>query len=140
MEGAWRFAVATLLTVGLVACAGGSARPTAHSNAGVAGAHLGTPGVIIQAKDQTFDPAMAKVTVGEIIEWQNNSSVVHNIVFSNDASVSDPGLATNSEPALGDPSLEPGGVWQVKFTVAGTFNYLCTIHNAMVGTIVVTAG
>lgn len=141
VEGARRFAIAALLAVGLVACAGGSSGPTAPSNAGVAGAHLGTPAVIISATDQqTFDPAMEKVTTGEIIEWQNKSSVVHNIVFSNDVSVSDPGLATDSEPALSDASLEPGGVWQVKFTVAGTYNYLCTIHNAMVGTIVVTSG
>ncbi len=141
MPGTRPLAVAMLLTVGLAACGGGSSSSRPAANVGIAGVHLGTPSVTIAATDQqTFAPAMEKVTIGEIIEWKNASSVLHNIVLSNDASVSDPGLATDSEPALSDPTLEPGAVWQVKFTTAGTYQYLCTVHNGMIGTVVVTSG
>jgi plastocyanin len=64
---------------------------------------------------------------GEIVEWKNDGSVAHNIIFADDASI-------------GDPVIEAGGgVWQVKFTVPGTYQYSCTIHTGMVGTIVVTS-
>ncbi len=120
----------TLLTLGVVAC-GGSGSPiasTSSSAIGVAGGKLGTAAVIISATDDnTFDPVMQNATVGEIIEWKNIGSVTHNLVFSNDASISDPVLAG-------------GGVWQVKFILAGVYQYSCTIHSGMVGTIVVSPG
>ncbi len=118
------------LALGVVAC-GGSGTPIASTSSvaiGIAGGKLGTAAVIISATDQnTFDPVMQDATVGEIIEWKNIGSVTHNLVFSSDASISDPVLAS-------------GGVWQVKFTLSGVYQYSCTIHYAMVGTIVVRPG
>jgi plastocyanin len=123
-------AALSLLAFSVVAC-GGTTSPSASvsSALGVAGGHLGTPGVTIQATDQdTFNPVVQKVTVGEIIEWKDVGTVAHNIIFPADATI-------------GDPVLEGGGgVWQVKFTVAGTYQYSCTIHTGMVGTIEVTSG
>jgi plastocyanin len=130
MMSARLLAVLTLLTLGVVAC-GGSGTPiasTSSSAIGIAGGKLGTAAVIISATDQnTFDPVMQNATVDEIIEWKNIGSVTHNLVFRNDASISDPVLAG-------------GGVWQVKFTIAGAYQYSCTIHDGMVGTIVVSPG
>jgi plastocyanin len=124
-------AALTLLTLGVVACGGSGISPGASTSSpaiGVAGGKLGTAAVIISATDQnTFEPVIQKATVDEIVEWKNIGSVAHNIVFSNDASISDPVLAG-------------GGVWQVKFTRSGTFQYSCTIHGGMVGTIVVNSG
>ena len=118
------------LALGVVAC-GGSGTPiasTSSSAIGIAGGNLGTAGVIISATDQnTFDPVMQDATVGEIIEWKNIGSVTHNLVFSSDAAISDPVLASS-------------GVWQVKFNLPGVYQYSCTIHYAMVGTIVVRPG
>lgn len=120
----------TAVTLGMVACGGGGLPIASRGSSavGVAGANLGTPAVIISATDQNiFEPATQDATVGEIIEWKNTGSVTHNLVFSSDASI-------------GDPALEGGGVWQVKFTVAGVYRYSCTIHYAMVGTIDVSPG
>jgi plastocyanin len=115
----------------MAACDGSGASPTASMSSptiGVAGGRLGAAAMVIAATDQNiFDPAMQVASVGEIIEWKNTGSVTHNLVFSYDASI-------------GDPVLAGGGVWQVKFTVAGTYQYSCTIHYAMVGTIVVRPG
>jgi diguanylate cyclase (GGDEF)-like protein len=130
MMSARLLAALTLLTVGVVACGGSDTpiAPTSSSGIGIAGGRLGTAAVIISATDQnTFNPVMQDATVGEIIEWKNIGSVTHNLVFSSDASISDPVLAS-------------GGVWQVKFTVAGVYQYSCTIHYGMVGTIVVRPG
>jgi plastocyanin len=134
-----RLVASVLLATGwLVACGGSGSSPTAPPNGGVAGVHLGTPGVIISATGQnTFDTAMEKVTVGEIIQWNNTGPVEHDIVFSNNTSSGD--LYTDSEPALEDAQLVPGGVWQVKFTKPGTYSYFCTFHDGMIGSIVVTS-
>jgi plastocyanin len=140
MFGTRLLAPAVLLTVGLIACGSNSSSPTAPPNGGIAGVSLGTPDVVISATaENIFDPAMERVTVGEIIEWKNTGAVEHNIVFSTDTS-SDPWLGVDSEPALRDQVLLPGGGWQVKFTTPGIYSYLCTIHAGMVGTIVVTSG
>lgn len=55
----------------------------------------------------------------------HTASVEHTITFDN-------------EWSLSDPSLQPGGTWEVKFTTAGTYQYHCSIHPNMVGTIVVS--
>ena len=129
MVSARLLAALMLLTFGVVACAGSGTSPDASRNSpaiGIAGGNLGTPAVIISATDQdTFAPVIQKVTVDEIVEWKNVGSVAHNIIFGDDASI-------------GDPVIEGGGVWQVRFTTAGTYQYSCTIHTGMVGTIVVS--
>lgn len=79
---------------------------------------------------------MKTVPVGEIIEWQNTGPVAHDIRFTNDPSSGE--FAADAEPALRG-YLAPGGVWQVKFTIAGTYQYVCSFHPGMVGTIVVTS-
>ena len=124
-------AALALLTLGMAACSGATSPGTSTNSPsiGVAGGHLGTPAVVVATTDQnTFNPVTESVTVGEIVAWKNDGSVAHNIIFADDASI-------------GDPVIEAGGgVWQVKFTVPGTYQYSCTIHTGMVGTIVVTSG
>jgi plastocyanin len=122
--------VGLVLAVGLVACGGGGSSPTTTSapaaSVGNAGANLGSATVKVSATTQlTFDPAMQTAHVGDIIQWSNTGSVMHTVTF-------------DSEPSLSDPSLAPGGVWEVKFTTAGTYQYHCSIHPTMVGTIVVS--
>ena len=125
-------AVGLLLTLGLVACGGGSTNSPASSSSppavsvGTAGVSLGTAAVKISATGQlAFDPVMQTAHVGDIIQWTNTGSVEHTITF-------------DAEPSLSDPSLQPGATWEVKFTTAGTYQYHCSIHSGMVGTIVVT--
>ena len=126
-----RLLVATIvLALGLVGCGSGGGSPTASSapaaGAGSAGGNLGPATVKISATDQlTFDPAMQMAHVGDIIQWTNSGTIMHTITF-------------DSEPSLSDPSLQPGGVWEVKFSTAGTYHYHCSIHATMVGTVAVS--
>ena len=127
-------ALGLLLAFGAVGCGGGGgASPSGtggSTSVGVAGGNLGTASVVIDANDQNkFVPATQSVTVGEVIEWKNVGVVGHNIVFSDADAAS-----------LNDPVLAGGGVWEVRFSRAGTYTYTCTIHIAMDGTIVVSSG
>jgi plastocyanin len=134
----WLSAGAVSAIVCLVGCGGGSTSSPPTSGAtsapagtsapavGVAGANLGTATVKIAATGQlSFVPAMQTAHVGDIIQWTNTGSVEHTITF-------------DAQPSLSDPSLQPGGQWEVKFTTAGTYQYRCSIHANMLGTIVVS--
>ncbi len=116
-----------VLLLGLSACgeAGGSPSPTG-SSAGTAGVNLGTAAVQISALDSLkFDPASQTAHVGDIVEWKNTATVTHTVTF-------------DSDPSLSDAALAASGTWQVKFTAAGTYQYHCTIHSQMTGSVTVS--
>jgi plastocyanin len=121
--------VGICIAIGVIACGNGVPSPSTSSGppVGMAGAALGAATVTIQATDSNvFTPAKMTAHVGDIIEWSNTGSVLHTVTFTD-----------HSE--LNDDTLAGGGVWQVKFTVAGTYPYICTIHQPdMKGTITVT--
>lgn len=120
-----------LTLVAMSGCSNGAGAATNTSTSGPpvgsAGVNLGSPSVHIQATDQlTFTPATQTVAAGEIVQWTNTGTVVHTVTF-------------DAYPYLSDPTLAPGGSWEVKITKAGTYPYHCTIHAGMDGTLVVTA-
>jgi len=112
------------VAIALIACGngvpGGGTGPSGSTkcNGSAAVSGLGTAGMTIDATDNlVFAPASSTAQVGEVVEFKNTGSVEHNVTFQD----SDDGCLT-------DAALDPGASWQVKFTAAGTFNYLCTIH------------
>src|ERR1700730_6778105 len=76
-----------------------------------------------------FEPATVTAKVGDVIEWKNNGTLVHNVVFDNQA-------VPSSDP------MNQGDAFEVKFTKAGTYTYVCKFHEAnnMRGTITVSGG
>jgi plastocyanin len=108
--------------------AAGSSSPAGSSSAaavGSAGANLGTANETISASDALqFSPSATSAHVGDIVEWKNTGSVGHTVTF-------------DSQSSLNDSALNAQGQWQVKFTAAGTYQYHCTIHPGMTGTVTV---
>jgi amicyanin len=76
----------------------------------------------IRIKNFAFDPASIKVKVGSTVRWVNQDSGPHRILFTDGA---------DSTVLAGSQS------WSRKFDVAGTYDYACTIHPAMQGTVIV---
>jgi cytochrome c oxidase subunit II len=76
-----------------------------------------------------FVPATITAKVGDVVEWKNGGTAVHNVVFDNQAVPSS------------DPMIQ-GDVFEVKFSKAGTYSYVCKFHETqnMRGTITVTGG
>lgn len=70
---------------------------------------------------KTFEPEAALVKVGETVTWTNNDPVPHT-VDSRDGSISS-GYITK------------GQSFQYTFTEAGTYEYYCTLHPWMVGSV-----
>ena len=69
-----------------------------------------------------FDPNSITVKLGSTVRWVNRDSVPHRILFANGAD---------------SKILAPSQSWSNKFDQAGTFDYACTIHPTMQGTVIV---
>ncbi|ORV60162.1 amidase [Mycobacterium europaeum] len=71
-----------------------------------------------------FAPAMLTVAVGTTVTWTNRDEEPHTVAAS-DGSFHSPGMGT-------------GATFTHTFTAPGTFDYVCSIHPMMRGTVVVT--
>jgi len=119
------------LAIGLAACgngppAGSSGGPSGGGACpGQAGASLGTPAVKLTATDALqFAPTSQSAKVGQVIQWTNTGTVLHNITF-------------DEAGCLTDSAFQPQATWQIKFTQAGSYPYHCTIHPGMDGSLTV---
>jgi plastocyanin len=120
------------LAIGLSACGNGppdlvgvGGGPTAVGIAKATG--LGTVAIKVTATSGLqFSPTNSKAKVGQVVQWTvAPDSVPHNVTWDTDPSLNSP------------QTIGPGETWQVKFTVAGTYAYHCTIHPGMNGQITI---
>ncbi|HSH55515.1 MAG TPA: cupredoxin family copper-binding protein [Candidatus Limnocylindrales bacterium] len=80
----------------------------------------------VEIKGYAFTPAAIKVKVGDTVTWTNQDSVEHNVI------------ATKADPAAPNgPLIGKGETYSFTFTKAGTYEYYCSPHPHMKGTIVV---
>ena len=108
-----------------------SATPSpSPSPVGVAGTNLGVATQTVQIPSLRFDPSDLTVAAGSIVQWnQADETLMHNVTFT---------TAGGPSP-LSSSTMPFGGVWQVKFTVAGVYQYICSLHHTeMKGTVTVT--
>ncbi len=82
-----------------------------------------------ETDDLKFGPATVTAKVGDVIQWKNDGTAVHNVIFDN-----------NQVPSS-DP-MNQNDTFEVKFTKAGTYSYVCKFHEAnnMRGTVTVSGG
>lgn len=71
-----------------------------------------------------FSPTPLIIAVGDTVTWANQDGVAH--------------TTNSSTGGWASAPLDTGDSFSFTFTNAGSFNYSCTIHNGMQGTIIVT--
>lgn len=76
--------------------------------------------------DFAFSPEVVETSVGQPVTWTNEDSATHTVTSDGDGPT-----------ASGD--LASGETYEVAFDAAGTFEYICTIHPTMRGTVEVSA-
>jgi plastocyanin len=115
-------ALAIAAIVGLIAVGSGAsvAPPPADPGTELAAE------VLIDAGDRSFDAAEVEVAAGTTVEWRNAGSSTHHLVRSL-------GGATVVE------DLTPGSSEIATFAEPGTYDFWCTIHPDMAGTVTVDA-
>lgn len=95
----------------LTACGGTATTTTTSSTA--------EPAQTITLQDFTFSPKAVTVKVGDSVTWTNADSVPHTV----------------TSEAFDSGSLAQGQSFTYTFDKAGTFDYKCSIHPTMTGTV-----
>ena len=116
-------AIVVLATVGVMAgCSSSTSTPpaTGGSSAPAAGSP-GAAGTAVSIANFAFSPASLTVKVGDSVTWKNDDSTAHTVAFA----------------AFDSGSIAPGASYSHKFDSAGTFDYKCSIHPSMTGTVIV---
>jgi len=70
-----------------------------------------------------FNPEEINVPVGSTVTWSNQDSVTHTV--------------TARDQTFDSGDLPVGGTFNYTFEEKGTFDYFCTIHPNMEGTVIV---
>jgi plastocyanin len=79
----------------------------------------------VQIVYRSFRPASLTVAAGTTVTWHNTALVPH--------------TATALDGAFDSGRIDGGASFSYTFTTPGTFEYMCTIHPTMKGTVVVLA-
>ncbi|MCV7100019.1 cupredoxin family copper-binding protein [Mycobacterium palustre] len=98
---------------------GAPAGPTSATDAPVAAA-----GDAVTIDNFAFAPATLTVRAGGTVTWTNRDEEPHTVAAT-DGSFHSPGMGT-------------GATYSHTFATAGKFDYVCSIHPSMHGTVVVT--
>lgn len=80
-------------------------------------------GTAVNIANMAFSPATVRIPVGTKVTWTNTDPVAHTV--------------TAAGGAFNSGHLNPGQTFTHTFDTAGTFDYQCTYHPYMKGTIVV---
>jgi len=103
------------------------------------------PGIYDQIVDMTttlsFSPQTVTVKTGQVVLWRNQSLFGHTVTFDR-TQAEDPSnvVVPAGSEAFSSGDIPPGETFAHKFTVPGTYRYVCLKHQGenMTGTIIVT--
>ena len=104
--------------------------PAPAEDSGATVSQAGSASVSIQdgnqASDFVFSPSSLSIVTGDTVTWTNNGTAPEGHDVTGD------GLASGN--------LQEGQGYSHTFTSAGTFNYICSLHPFMKGSVTVAAG
>ncbi len=105
-------------------CVGNNTQKPAAPNETTATLQVTGQGKIvdISIKNFAFNHTLVTISVGDTVRWTNQDSVTHIVKGSNFES----------------GSLAQKDAYEFTFTKSGTYDYICSIHPSMKGTITVT--
>ena len=119
---AFNFIFPIFILLGFLAFAGCDEDETSTGNNG----NPGPNEVFMQSS--SFSPATRTVTVGTTIKWVNKVNATHNVISGTPAAPS--GLFNSGDMGM-------NAEFPFTFNQAGTFQYFCSHHAGMTGTIIV---
>jgi plastocyanin len=72
----------------------------------------------------SYSPLSIEINPGTAVTWTNNDTVIHTV--------------TDIQKTFDSEFIQAGGTWQYTFEKPGQYDYLCTLHPWMKGTVSVT--
>lgn len=79
--------------------------------------------VLVSMGDNFFQPQTVTVAAGRSVRWTNQGAVLHTVISDTQLWQSD--------------LLSPTWWFEVRFDEPGTFDYHCSLHDGMTGTVIV---
>jgi len=103
----------------------GGATVSSSDMSSMAGSSVAAPSTpdMVEVKNFSFTPMTLTVAVGTKVTWKFDDSAQHTVSAMDKSFVS--------------PAMNNGQTYSYIFTKAGTFQYICSIHQYMKGTVVV---
>jgi len=83
--------------------------------------------VTVVIRDFKFDPVTVAVHQGDTVEWMNHDNVPHTATED----------VEDKKPAFDSGSINTGTSWHYVAQKKGSYNYICTLHPNMQGTLIV---
>jgi amicyanin len=109
---------------GMAGGTGGMATPAPGSSTASSAPDTPVGGPTIDIDDFAFAPASLTVPAGSTVTWTNKDGEPHTVVAH--------------DGTFHSPTMDTNGTFSFTFATAGTFDYVCSIHPFMHGTVVVT--
>ena len=113
--------------VGAAHGAGAPAAPAAAATPSGSRQEGGTEptGTVVKAgmRNLAYNPARIEIAAGTTVEWTNNDPLAHTV--------------TAADGSFDSGMIQSGGTWRYTFTRPGTYDFNCTPHPFMKGTVVV---
>lgn len=97
---------------------------------------------VTMTDDEAFKPATVTVSAGSTVRWKNTSKDTHTVT-DDPRAAGDPKDVSSPEGSkpFNSGKIKPGDTYEQKFTLPGTYQYVCKPHEEMdmKGRIIVTA-
>jgi len=106
-------------------CAQTGTETTTTTSSAVTTTTLAAATETVSISNFAFVPNNLEISVETIVVWTNNDSVTHTVT------------STSGPASFNSGFLTLGGQYQHQFTVIGTYEYHCSLHTGMTGTITV---
>ena len=97
---------------------------------------------VVDMTGLSFDPVEVRIRAGESVYWRNRSLFTHTVTCDPDLAASPARIALSDGAApFASGRLAPGQVFRHRFTVPGTYAYVCLPHEelGMAGRVIVEA-
>jgi plastocyanin len=88
---------------------------------------------VVQINGKAFQPGRLEIKAGEKVTWKNYDLTDHTVTAKTKAARPE----GQAKPLFDSGVLKPGAAFSFTFAKEGTYDYACTIHPGMTGTIVV---
>jgi plastocyanin len=112
----------TLALVAVAACGGGGGSDSTPTNPITPTPNTPIATTAVSLKDDVFNPADIVVSPSAVVTFTNNDGIAHNVNFANQ------NIAAVANWNSGDRTVTMPAT-------TGTYNYTCTIHPGMNGTV-----
>lgn len=119
-----RLVAGSAVLLALSACGTADPRPSSADRSATASASAGAVTTdVVEVVNFSYEPRVVSVTAGTTVTWRFRDQPRHDVAAT--------------DRSFGSELLTAGQEYTHTFTTPGTYDYFCTVHQYMTGTVIV---